>query len=144
MNNAEVHKAISDYDPLFYWILLTNGEQYLVPFICQRCGNCCREGFEAPCRYFQEPNICLDYDERYPMCDAFPVYTDFGPGDTECRGYETSGKAIDALVLGVGFRSGQQEDGIFEKPGEIQKAVARLEKGNLPKDFIDKFIELNS
>jgi hypothetical protein len=144
MNNDEVYKAIKDYDPLFYWLQIENGKHYLVPFICQRCGNCCREGFEAPCRYFKEPNTCLEYDERYPMCEAFPVYTDFGAGDTDCPGDKLSREAIALLAQDLKCWIGWEEGDIYKKPAELHRAIDRLRESGLPEDFMDRFIGLNS
>ena len=72
MNNAEVWAALSSGEPLFFWVHLKN-EQYLVPFICQRCGNCCRKLFDAPCRYLKRTNICEIYDRRPNGCRNFPI-----------------------------------------------------------------------
>lgn len=144
MNNDEVHEAISNYAPLFYWMHLANGEQYLIPFICQHCGNCCREGFEIPCKYFREPDICEIYDTRPCVCRAYPVYTDFGTAGTDCQGYKLSRQAIKTLGQDTEYRARYRADDIFKKATELQKAIAKLEEVQLPKDFIDRFIELNS
>ena len=143
MNNAEVHKAISEGDPLFYWMHLTNGEQYLIPFICQRCGNCCRVVFDAPCRYFREPNVCVIYDKRPSECRTFPI-TGFGAKSIGCLGEKLSTKAISRLGQGIGYWVGYYTGDIFQASAKLQKAIAKLERGNLPRDFIDRFIELNS
>lgn len=144
MNDAEVHKAISEGDPLFYWMHLSNGEQYLIPFICQRCGNCCRAVFDAPCRYFREPNVCLIYHRRPSECRTFPTYSGFGVRKIGCKGYELSQKAIARLGQGIPYWTGYGTNLVFKASTRLQKAVAKLEKGNLPRDFINKFLELHS
>ena len=144
MDNTEVHKAMHIGDALFYWMHLVNGEQYLIPFICQRCGNCCRAVFDAPCRYFKEPNICTIYDKRPSGCRSFPVHTDFGTAGIVCQGYKLSRKAIARLGQGIGYWTGFGGGDVFKPSANLHKAISKLEKGNLPRDFINKFVELNS
>ena len=147
MNNNEVHQALSNRDPLFYWIHLTNDEQYLIPFVCQRCGGCCREAVlgleEASCGDFKEPNICTIYDERPSYCRSFPVYNGFLIAEIICQGYQLSKKAISILSQGVSYRTGFRSGDEFTPSTKLHKAVAKLRKGNLPKDLIDRFLEQN-
>ncbi len=149
MNNNEVHQAISKGAPLFYWLHLEHGEQYLIPFICQRCGSCCRmlviDFFEeGSCGYFKEPNICTIYDKRPRNCRTYPIYNGFLFAEIICQGYQLSKEAISRLSQGVIYRTGFESGDEFTPSTKLHKAVAGLGKGNLPKDFIDRFVELNS
>ncbi len=147
MNNDEVHKVISNRDPLFYWMHLTNSEQYLIPFICQRCGNCCRVAVfvvQASCGYFEEPNICTIYDKRLSGCHSFPVYNGSILADAVCPGYKLSRKAIAILSQGINSWTCFESGDVFTPSTKLRKGIAKLEKGNLPRDFINRFLELNS
>ena len=148
MNNDEVHKAISNRDPLLYWLHLGNGEQYLIPFICQRCSGCCREIIlgleECSCGDFKEPDICTVYDKRPSRCRSFPVYNGFHIAEIICQGYQLSKEAISKLSQGVSYWIGYRRDDEFTPSTKLHKTVTGLEKGNLPRDFIDRFVELNS
>ena len=145
MNDEEVHKATSEGAPLFYWMHLANGEQYLVPFICQRCGNCCRSVFSGnPCEYFGEPNVCVLYDYRPQECRTFPTYSGIGVVEVGCKGYQLSKKAISRLGQGIPYWTGYETSIAFKATTRLQKAIAKLERGNLPGDFVDRFLELNS
>lgn len=147
MDSAGVHKAISIRDPLFYWIHLTNGEQYLIPFVCQRCGNCCRMAvfyLHASCGFFEEPNICTVYDRRPFHCRGFPVYNGSFFADIVCQGYELSQKAIAILSQGVSYRIDFGSGDEFKPPTGLRKVIAKFEKASLPAYFTNRFLELNS
>jgi len=147
MNNAEVQEVISKENPLFYWMHLTDGEQYLIPFICQRCGGCCRLAafdLEESCGHFEEPNICNIYDERPSYCRSFPVYNGSLLADTVCHGYQLCSEAMVILGRGVRYRIGLRDGDEFTPSAELEKVRDRLRESHLPEDFMDRFIELNS
>ena len=144
MNNAEVHQAIVNSEPLFYWIHLTNGEQYLVPFVCQRCSNCCRVVFDVPCRYFKEPSTCTIYERRPHVCKDYPLHAETLAQGIDCPGYLLSQKAIAGLGQDTGYWLDSRSSLIFKPSTGLQKAIAKLEQANLPEDFIDRFIQINS
>jgi hypothetical protein len=147
VNNDEVQKAISNRAPLFYWVHLANGEQYLVPFFCQRCGGCCRVAVfyvPAPCGYFEEPDICTIYGRRPPHCRSFPVYNGSLLAEAVCKGHFLSKKAMASLSGDTDYCTDFGGDEEFSVPAKLNEAAARLEAGGLPKEFVEKFIELNS
>jgi len=143
MNDEEVHSAIAKGDPLFFWLHLTNGEQFLIPYIFQLCGNCCRLAFEVPCVYFEEPNICNIYTNRPPSCKHFPISA-YHTISINCPGFELSLKAIKKLGQDSEYAVGHNHDYFFKSAADIHEAINKLEKEKLPEDFVGRFLEFNS
>ena len=74
------------------WAVTTSKGLVKVPFVCQRCGNCCRHFLgNLVCLAFQEPNICTIYDERPDSCRDYPVYDGFGISKI-CPGFQLAQK----------------------------------------------------
>ena len=144
MDNANTHKVTSEGAPSIFCLHLVNGIQYLVPFICQRCGNCCRVAFDAPCQHLREPNVCLIYDRRPSECLTFPVYTGDILANVVCKGYQLSQKAITILSHDIDYWIGCGSSDIFKATEGLRETIDKFERGNLPREFIDRFIDLNS
>jgi len=137
-------KGVRVDDKLVYWLHLCNGNQFLIPFICQRCGRCCQAVFEHPCCYFILPNICSIYEQRPLGCRSYPVHTDFGTAGIKCEGYALANKAWRKLGQGISYWIGFAGGEKFEPSGNLPKAIAKLQRRDLPPEFIRKFIELNN
>jgi Fe-S-cluster containining protein len=61
------------------WAALMAHKVNKIVFHCQRCGNCCRHFIsDEKCPQFQEPNVCLIYNERPQFCRDYPVYDGSG------------------------------------------------------------------
>jgi len=144
MDNAGTHESISEEAPSSFLLHLANGQQYLVPFICQRCGNCCRVAFDAPCQNLKEPNVCLIYDRRPGECRTFPVSTGDILAQVVCPGYHLSQKVVAILADGIDYHTGSGNRGTFQPVKCLDDTVARLKNNGLPAEFIDRFTDLNS
>lgn len=144
MDNADTHQSVSKEAPSFFALHLVNGDQYLVPFICQRCGNCCRVAFDAPCQHLREPNVCLIYDRRPGECRTFPVSTGDILAQVVCPGYQLSQKAVAVLADGIDYQTGPGDRDAFQPLKRLDDTITKLKKADLPAEFIDRFIDLNS
>ncbi|UCH43420.1 MAG: YkgJ family cysteine cluster protein [Dehalococcoidales bacterium] len=144
MDNTGTDKSISEEAPSFFSLHLVNGRQYLVPFICQQCGNCCRVAFDAPCQNLREPNMCLIYDRRPRECRTFPVSTGDILAQVVCLGYHLSQKAVAVLADGTNYCTGPGNLDTFQPVKSLDDTVTKLKRGDLPPEFIDRFIDLNS
>ena len=131
---------------LSYWLHLCNGDQFLIPFLCQRCGRCCQAVFEKPCRYFIEPNVCSIYTNRPLGCRSYPVHTDFGRAGVDCEGWKLCRKTWAILGRGIGYFVGYSGGEVFQPPSDykLSKALAKLEKAQLPATFINNFRRFNN
>jgi Fe-S-cluster containining protein len=122
-----------------------------VPFICQKCGECCRRlsvaGFGKPCIHLNsETNLCTIYDRRPAECRGFPLGCDAGFGKAlyiGCPAIKRFLKLEGSLLIGYPHMATLQTK--WKKPSfeAYQHFLKKLLKANPTEEELQQFEKLN-
>jgi len=99
----------------------------------------------SPCPFLSPEGECIIYPVRPRGCRTYPVYTLLGPESVDCPGMRLMQKAVSVLGRGIPyefhFTGGQR--GQRPRTTRAMRMVKKLEKANLPQEFIGELTRLN-
>jgi Fe-S-cluster containining protein len=183
---ARNHANAPDGAPTMYKIIKLRKYDVAVPFICYRCGKCCRrftpalsqdvisiiaeylnkpqqeikEGHEVAirsrnnpsnnikdCPFLNEDNECSIRPLRPECCRRYPLFTDLGAADVDCRGYKEFMEMAD-ILLKTQIHTVPHYRRHYSRirpviDHDIPKILRQLMRVNSSADFAERFCEIN-